>query len=106
MSIKSPFVAALLAGMLVAPAAMAASGRDYVSVVGSSTVYPFTTTVAEQFGRATRFKTPKVESTIRMNATVSGSARIAVRSEWSSRASAAAATRSSTCWMTTVRPDR
>ncbi len=63
MSIKSPFVAALLAGMLVAPAAMAASGRDYVSVVGSSTVYPFTTTVAEQFGRATRFKTPKVEAT-------------------------------------------
>ena len=40
-----------------------AQGRDQISVVGSSTVYPFTTTVAEQFGRAGKFKTPKVEST-------------------------------------------
>ena len=37
--------------------------RDYISIVGSSTVYPFATTVAEQFGKSTRFKTPKVEST-------------------------------------------
>jgi phosphate transport system substrate-binding protein len=43
--------------------AQAAAGRDYISVVGSSTVYPFTTAVAEQFGRSTRFKTPKIEST-------------------------------------------
>lgn len=54
---------AVLAIALTAPAALAQSGRDYVSVVGSSTVYPFTTTVAEQFGRAGKFKTPKVEST-------------------------------------------
>lgn len=37
--------------------------RDQISVVGSSTVYPFTTLVAERFGRSTGFKTPKVEST-------------------------------------------
>lgn len=37
--------------------------RDYISIVGSSTVYPFTTVVAEQFGRSSRFKTPKIEST-------------------------------------------
>jgi len=37
--------------------------RDQISVVGSSTVYPFTTAVAEQFGRTGKFKTPKVEST-------------------------------------------
>jgi phosphate transport system substrate-binding protein len=37
--------------------------RDYISIVGSSTVYPFSIVVAEQFGRATDFKTPKVEST-------------------------------------------
>ena len=37
--------------------------RDYISVVGSSTVYPFATVVAEQFGKTTDFKTPKVEST-------------------------------------------
>ena len=40
-----------------------AQSRDQISVVGSSTVYPFTTAVAEQFGRAGKFKTPKVEST-------------------------------------------
>jgi phosphate transport system substrate-binding protein len=40
-----------------------ASARDYISVVGSSTVYPFATVVAEQFGKTTRFKTPKIEST-------------------------------------------
>jgi phosphate transport system substrate-binding protein len=41
----------------------AAAGRDYISIVGSSTVYPFATVVAEQFGRSTGMKTPKVEST-------------------------------------------
>ena len=40
-----------------------AQSRDAISIVGSSTVYPFTTTVAEQFGRQGRFPTPKVEST-------------------------------------------
>jgi phosphate transport system substrate-binding protein len=40
-----------------------AEARDQINIVGSSTVYPFTTTVAEQFGRIGKFKTPKVEST-------------------------------------------
>ena len=40
-----------------------AQGRDSVSIVGSSTVYPFATVVAERFGRSTNFKTPKIEST-------------------------------------------
>lgn len=43
--------------------ANAQSGRDYIYIVGSSTVYPFATVVAERFGRGTGFKTPKVEST-------------------------------------------
>ena len=43
------------------PAALAQ--RDNISIVGSSTVYPFATVVAERFGRAGKFKTPKVEST-------------------------------------------
>jgi phosphate transport system substrate-binding protein len=43
--------------------ALAQSARDSITIVGSSTVYPFTTTVAEQFGRGGKFKTPKVEST-------------------------------------------
>ena len=38
-------------------------GRDYVYIVGSSTVYPLSTIVAERFGRSTGFRAPKVEST-------------------------------------------
>lgn len=41
----------------------AAQARDYLYIVGSSTVFPFATTVAETFGRNTEFKTPKVEAT-------------------------------------------
>ncbi|MGM0654343.1 MAG: substrate-binding domain-containing protein [Thermodesulfobacteriota bacterium] len=41
----------------------AGAARDYISIVGSSTVYPFATVVAENFGKKTRFKTPKIEST-------------------------------------------
>ena len=55
-------LAAAVFGALSATA-HAQSARDSISIVGSSTVYPFTTTVAEQFGRAGKFKTPKVEST-------------------------------------------
>ncbi|MFT5658694.1 MAG: phosphate transport system substrate-binding protein [Gammaproteobacteria bacterium] len=40
-----------------------AAGRDTISVVGSSTVYPFATVVAEKFGKKTGFSTPKIEST-------------------------------------------
>ncbi|MGH8863806.1 MAG: substrate-binding domain-containing protein [Burkholderiales bacterium] len=54
---------AALAAFVAAPAAFSQSARDYISIVGSSTVFPFTSTVAEQFGRASQFKTPKVEST-------------------------------------------
>lgn len=52
-----------LAAGLIAAAQIQAAGRDYVSVVGSSTVYPFSTVVAERFGKSTSFKTPKIEST-------------------------------------------
>ncbi|GLQ06572.1 phosphate ABC transporter substrate-binding protein [Sneathiella chinensis] len=37
--------------------------RDQIRIVGSSTVFPFATTVAETFGNKTGFKTPVVEST-------------------------------------------
>ena len=62
---KRSFVlaAALSAAVVgISPAANAAS-RDYVNIVGSSTVYPFATVVAEQFGKTSDFKTPKIEST-------------------------------------------
>ncbi len=47
----------------VGNSAFAAPSRDYISIVGSSTVYPFATVVAERFGKTTDFKTPKIEST-------------------------------------------
>ncbi len=40
-----------------------AEARDQIRIVGSSTVFPFAATVAEQFGLSTNFKTPIVEST-------------------------------------------
>lgn len=48
--------------LLLAATAQSQSARDYVSIVGSSTVFPFSTVVAEQFGRSNG-KTPTVEST-------------------------------------------
>jgi len=41
----------------------ASSSRDHISIVGSSTVYPFSSVVAERFGKRSSYKTPKVEST-------------------------------------------
>lgn len=40
-----------------------AAGRDSISIVGSSTVFPFSKVVAERFGKTTRYKSPTVEST-------------------------------------------
>jgi len=56
----------IAAGALAAATIMSSpahANRDYISIVGSSTVYPFATVVAEQFGKTTQFKTPKIEST-------------------------------------------
>jgi phosphate transport system substrate-binding protein len=52
--------AALAAVMTFAGSAQA---RDQIRIVGSSTVFPFSTAVAEQFGKSAGFKTPVVEST-------------------------------------------
>lgn len=56
-------IAVSAVSMIAAGSAAAQAGRDYIYIVGSSTVYPFSTVVAERFGRGTSFKTPKVEST-------------------------------------------
>jgi phosphate transport system substrate-binding protein len=51
---------------LLALAALAVAGAAWareIRIVGSSTVFPFSTTVAEQFGANTGFPTPIVEST-------------------------------------------
>ncbi len=62
---KALLLTAAAAMVLVGMTGMAGAGsaRDYISIVGSSTVYPFATVVAEQFGKTTAFKTPKIEST-------------------------------------------
>ena len=50
----------VLAGLLMTANVFA---RDNIEVVGSSTVYPFSTVVAERYGRSTGKATPKIEST-------------------------------------------
>lgn len=52
-----------LAAAITIAAIGAAEARDQIRIVGSSTVFPFSTTVAEHFGKTTKFKTPVVEST-------------------------------------------
>ncbi len=55
----------ILAGALAttAIATAQAAGRDQINIVGSSTVFPFATVVAERFGKSSSMKTPKIEST-------------------------------------------
>lgn len=52
--------AALFASLL---SVSAFAAKDSISIVGSSTVFPFSKVVAERYGKATSFKTPTVEST-------------------------------------------
>ncbi|MFZ1773408.1 MAG: substrate-binding domain-containing protein, partial [Rhizobiaceae bacterium] len=52
----------LTASVLALAMSPALAARDQIRIVGSSTVYPFTTAVAEAFGKASG-KTPVVEST-------------------------------------------
>ncbi len=50
---------------LIASALLATtlSARDQIKIVGSSTVYPFSSAVAEEFGSSGKYPTPVVEST-------------------------------------------
>jgi phosphate transport system substrate-binding protein len=59
---KKILIAATAAAVAASGVAHAQAARDYISIAGSSTVFPFSSAVAEQFGRGSRFKTPKVES--------------------------------------------
>ncbi|MEM7256498.1 MAG: substrate-binding domain-containing protein [Pseudomonadota bacterium] len=60
---KLKHIAAVVGMAVITTSASAQSARDQISIVGSSTVYPFATVVAERFGQTTEFKTPKIEST-------------------------------------------
>ena len=54
---------AICSSVLLMATSGTALARDSISIVGSSTVFPFATVVAERFGKVTEFKTPKIEST-------------------------------------------
>jgi phosphate transport system substrate-binding protein len=54
---------ALVIAASLALSATAAQARDNIEIVGSSTVYPFSTTVAENFSKKSGNPAPKVEST-------------------------------------------
>ena len=56
----TPFLVGFVASLAISSGAQA---RDQISIVGSSTVYPFATIVAEKFGQSSGFKTPVIEST-------------------------------------------
>ncbi|MFL2799018.1 MAG: substrate-binding domain-containing protein [Paracoccaceae bacterium] len=57
------YIRSLISIAAIALTALPAIARDQINIVGSSTVFPFSTTVAERFGKSTEFKTPVVEST-------------------------------------------
>src|SRR5574344_239367 len=59
MSFKKTSMALIASTLLVTTL----SARDQIKIVGSSTVYPFSSSVAEEFGATTKFPTPVVEST-------------------------------------------
>jgi phosphate transport system substrate-binding protein len=60
--LKKTFAAAACLAV-AATVATPALARDQIRIVGSSTVFPFATLVAQSFGRLTGMKTPVVEST-------------------------------------------
>ncbi|MDX2073584.1 MAG: PstS family phosphate ABC transporter substrate-binding protein [Alphaproteobacteria bacterium] len=57
------FITPLVAAMALCVSATAAQAREQIRIVGSSTVFPFISAAAEQFGQGGKFKTPIVEST-------------------------------------------
>jgi len=61
--LSKSIVAGMTAAAVISGFAGIAQARDQIRIVGSSTVYPFATVVAEQFGKTTKFKTPVIEST-------------------------------------------
>ena len=60
---RKTFLLSAALASLWALAIQPAQARDQIRIVGSSTVFPFSTAVAEEFGTITSFRTPVVEST-------------------------------------------
>ena len=56
-------IATLATGLAALMMTGVAHARDQIQIVGSSTVYPFATVVAEKHGQRGSMKTPVIEST-------------------------------------------
>ena len=63
MSATKPIITLVVGALAVSVSTSTAFARDQINIVGSSTVFPFATAVAERFGKNTEYKTPVVEST-------------------------------------------
>jgi phosphate transport system substrate-binding protein len=63
MLFKKSALTLLASSAIVLSSVNIAQARDQIRIVGSSTVYPFSSSVAEEFGATTDFPTPVVEST-------------------------------------------
>ncbi len=63
MSATKPIITLVVGALAVSVSASTAFARDQINIVGSSTVFPFATAVAERFGKNTEYKTPVVERT-------------------------------------------
>lgn len=63
MKFSTPLLATACAAAVLAGGAAIAQIRSDIRIVGSSTVFPFTTALAENFGARTQFPTPVVEAT-------------------------------------------
>lgn len=58
------FSSVVVVAMVLGGAVQASAGElEQISLVGSSTVYPFATAVAERFAKSTKFRKPAIEST-------------------------------------------
>jgi phosphate transport system substrate-binding protein len=57
--LKKSAIALITSGLILSQA----TARDQIRIVGSSTVYPFSSSVAEELGATSKFPTPVVEST-------------------------------------------
>ena len=60
---KNTFKSFIVALSIVLIPGISVNAEEQIKIVGSSTVFPFSTAVAEEFGRKTKYKTPIVEST-------------------------------------------
>lgn len=60
---KTSFTILVLVPIALLSVFAVAAGRESISIVGSSTVFPFSKVVAERFGKTTDFRSPTVEAT-------------------------------------------